>query len=90
MEVGDIYKVKNPGYTYSIYHAFAEKYGYPDAILDDQLDFNKQNILKRRKVKILAIGQHEDDDKTLAIVETVTKNKPKYRFIIGIEGLVKG
>lgn len=88
MEIGDIYQVKNPGYIYSSYRKFSEKYGYPDAILDDQLDFGKQDdIIKGRKVKILAVGKHEDDGKTLVIVETFIKNKPKYRFIIGIDGL---
>lgn len=85
IEVGDIAKIYDSGQIYSSMREFAEKYGYPDAVMDDWDDCAS---IKSKEVEVLFIGNHAlDDTQLVAVVELL--EAPHHQLMIGIEGLVE-
>jgi len=78
----DICVVSDQDDIYSSYKEFANAYGHPDAITK-----SFPYHLDGRLVKVLLVDEHLTRHNMLAIVETI--KGPYYKFIIGLEGLIK-
>jgi hypothetical protein len=85
-KVGDRVKIINKGRIYSNYFEFANKYGYPDAVVDLHNDRGQKSLPNGTEGSILAMGKHLGwDEGILYILQCYDKNNT--RIVINGTGL---